>query len=195
MRNIFTEILRLWPPFLGAYRVTNTDIEVGDFHVPKGYVNAILIVSKLHKATKCRWRYDDMFYIYYRYGILCATFAAHRDPKIFPRPEEFLPTRWDNENSNDKDKMFGFGSGPHACVGERIMWDVMIHVGKEMIRRYKWTLPNPRVSTNLTSPPSSSKTENEDSILETFVPELDMKYLPVSRPRILEPLLIEQRTT
>lgn len=38
LRNIFMEILRLWPPFLGAYRVTNTDIEVGDFHVPKGSV-------------------------------------------------------------------------------------------------------------------------------------------------------------
>ena len=134
-------------------------------------------------------------YICYRYGILCATSAAHRDPKIFLRPEEFLPTRWDNENSNDQDNMFGFGSGPHACVGERIMWDVMIHVGKEMIRRYTWTLPDPSVSTNLTSSPSPSKTENEASILETFVPELDMKYLPVSRPRILEPLLIEQRTT
>ena len=42
------EILRLWPPFLGAYRVTNTDIEVGDFHVPKGYVNTILVINKLH---------------------------------------------------------------------------------------------------------------------------------------------------
>ena len=52
MRNIFTEILRLWPPFLGAYRVTNTDIEVGDFHVPKGYVNAILIISKLHNMDR-----------------------------------------------------------------------------------------------------------------------------------------------
>ena len=81
--------------------------------------------------------------------------------------------------------MFGFGSGPHACVGERIMWDVMIHVGREMIRRYTWDLPNPDSSA------SSSIVENE--LPGTFVPELDMKYLPVSRPRILEPLLIEER--
>ena len=58
MRNIFMEILRLWPPFLGAYRVTNTDIEVGDFHVPKGYVNNILIINKLHK---------ELFNIMYHY--------------------------------------------------------------------------------------------------------------------------------
>ena len=50
MRNIFMEILRLWPPFLGAYRVTNTDIEVGDFHVPKGYVNTIFVINKLHNT-------------------------------------------------------------------------------------------------------------------------------------------------
>ena len=82
--------------------------------------------------------------------------------------------------------MFGFGSGPHACVGERIMWDVMVHVGKEMIQRYTWDLPNPDTSTLPIV---------ENDLPETFVPELDMKYLPVSRPRILEPLLIEERTT
>ena len=105
---------------------------------------------------------------------------------MFSRPEEFLPERWKGENVNDKDKMFGFGSGAHTCVGERIMWDVMIHVGKEMIRRYTWNLPDPESST-------SSIVQNDLS--ETFVPELDMKYLPVSRPRILKPLLIEERTT
>jgi hypothetical protein len=83
--------------------------------------------------------------------------------------------------------MFGFGSGPHACVGERVMWDVLIHVGGEMIRRYTWDLPDPNNSL------ASSIEENK--VPETFVPELDMKYLPVSRPRILEPLLIEERTT
>jgi len=112
LRNILMEILRLWPPFLGAYRVTNQDIEVGDFHVPKGY------------------------------GVLCATFAAHRDPEIFPNPESFLPCRWENDNAEDADKMLGFGSGPHACVGERVMWDVMIHISKEMVRRYTWDLPD-----------------------------------------------------
>ena len=83
--------------------------------------------------------------------------------------------------------MFGFGSGPHACVGERIMWDVMVHVGREMVRRYAWDLPTPDSSN------SSSTVEND--LPETFVPELDMKYLPVSRPRVLEPLLIKQRST
>ena len=38
LKNIYMEVLRLWPPFLGAYRVTNKNIEVGDFCIPKGLV-------------------------------------------------------------------------------------------------------------------------------------------------------------
>ena len=83
--------------------------------------------------------------------------------------------------------MFGFGSGPHSCVGERIMWKVLIQVGSEMIRRYTWSLPEPHLSSN--------SSDDQTQIPDTFVPELDMKYLPVSRPRILEPILIEQRIT
>ena len=83
--------------------------------------------------------------------------------------------------------MFGFGSGPHSCVGERIMWKVLIQVGSEMIRRYTWNLPEPHLSSN--------SSDDQTQIPDTFVPELDMKYLPVSRPRILEPILIEQRIT
>ena len=83
--------------------------------------------------------------------------------------------------------MFGFGSGPHSCVGERIMWKVLIQVGSEMIRRYTWNLPEPHISSN--------SSDDQTQIPDTFVPELDMKYLPVSRPRILEPILIEQRIT
>ena len=84
------------------------------------------------------------YFVLFRYGVLCATSAAHRDPKIFSQPDEFLPERWDNENSEDKDKMFGFGSGPHSCVGERIMWKVLVQVGSEMIKRYTWNLPDPK---------------------------------------------------
>ena len=81
--------------------------------------------------------------------------------------------------------MFGFGSGPHSCVGERIMWKVLIQVGSEMIRRYTWNLTEPHLSSN--------SSDDQTQIPDTFVPELDMKYLPVSRPRILEPILIEER--
>ena len=126
-------------------------------------------------------------FVLFRYGVLCATSAAHRDPKIFAQPDEFLPERWDNENNEYKDKMFGFGSGPHSCVGERIMWKVLIQVGSEMIKRYTWNLPDPKSA--------SSSTQDSSQLPETFVPELDMKYLPVSRPRILEPILLEERTT
>ena len=38
LRDVFTEILRLYPPFIGGYRVVNdNDLVLGDFHVPAGY--------------------------------------------------------------------------------------------------------------------------------------------------------------
>ena len=80
--------------------------------------------------------------------------------------------------------MLGFGSGPHCCVGEQVMWDVMIHVSKEMVRRYTWDLPNHTTTSSETS---------ENNSLAAMFPELDMKYLPVSRPRTLEPILIRER--
>jgi len=67
------------------------------------------------------------------------------------------------------------------------MWNVLVQVGSEMIKRYKWTLPDPNLA--------PSAPQDQSQLPETFVPELDMKYLPVSRPRVLEPILLEERTT
>ena len=64
------------------------------------------------------------------YGIFYANFLAHRDPDVFEKPEDFIPERWNGSNSSDQDKIFGFGSGPHRCIGENLMRDVMHFVGK-----------------------------------------------------------------
>ena len=64
------------------------------------------------------------------YGIFYANFLAHRDPDVFEKPEDFIPERWNGSNSGDEDKIFGFGSGPHRCIGENLMRDVMQFVGK-----------------------------------------------------------------
>ena len=64
------------------------------------------------------------------YGIFYANFLAHRDPDVFEKPEDFIPERWNGSNAGDEDKIFGFGSGPHRCIGENLMRDVMHFVGK-----------------------------------------------------------------
>ena len=67
---------------------------------------------------------------YILYGIFYANFLAHRDPDVFEKPEDFIPERWNGSNAGDEDKIFGFGSGPHRCIGENLMRDVMQFVGK-----------------------------------------------------------------
>ncbi len=36
VENILLEILRLFPPFFGCFRVATNDFDLGEFHVPKG---------------------------------------------------------------------------------------------------------------------------------------------------------------
>ncbi|XP_015170050.1 abscisic acid 8'-hydroxylase 1-like [Solanum tuberosum] len=63
--------------------------------------------------------------------------SIHRDPKIFPNPEKFDPSRFD-----DPLKPFsflGFGSGPRMCPGinlAKLEISVFLH---HLVCRYKWT--------------------------------------------------------
>nr|AGO62002.1 cytochrome P450 CYP6AB12 [Spodoptera frugiperda] len=48
--------------------------------------------------------------------------SMHNDPKYFPEPEVFRPERFDPDefDSNNKYVYMPFGSGPRACIGERL---------------------------------------------------------------------------
>jgi len=138
LSNIFLEIVRLWPPFFGGLRVAKEDMDLGSFHVPQGY------------------------------GIFYANFLAHRDPDVFEKPEDFIPERWNGSNAGDEDKIFGFGSGPHRCIGENLMRDVMQFVGGKLVNSFTWDhLERPM--------------------------ERDIKCLPVLRPRNLKPIIMKRR--
>ena len=68
---------------------------------------------------------------------------------------------------NDRDKLFSFGSGPSSCVGERMMWLVLKFVAPLLVKTFVW----------------EHRTD--------FPP--DIKYLPVARPRKLEPMILRKR--
>ncbi len=138
---VLTETVRLWPPFLGSLRVAARDAEVGgSYAVAKGQ------------------------------GVFCATWAAHRDPLVFPYPERFLPERWRTFNSGDRDKLFGFGAGTHGCVGERFMWRFLKTVAAQFVRRCQWDLGD----------------------LDRGQ-ERKLKYLPCLRPTELEEVRVKRR--
>ena len=140
LENILLEAVRLWPPFFGGLRVANEDFDLGDYHVPKGY------------------------------GVFCATFMAHRDPGVFPDPEEFKPERWGTVNKGHRDRVFGFGAGPHRCPGENLMFNVMKHLLTMIVKTFEWDR-------------SHCKCEDRN-----------IKYLPVLRPRELQPIILRKQT-
>jgi cytochrome P450 len=113
------------------------DLELGNYHVPKGY------------------------------GIFYGNYIAHRDPQVFPNADQFDPQRWDGANAGDQDKIFGFGSGPHRCVGENLMWDVMKFVGHKFVQTFTW--------------------DHMDNVMER-----NIKCLPVLRPRHLSPIILRK---
>jgi cytochrome P450 len=77
---IVEETLRWDPPVQLVGRIAGEDMSIGEVRIPKG---------------------DSMM-------LLLA--AAHRDPAVTERPDEFDPTR-------DSIRHLAFGLGPHFCLG------------------------------------------------------------------------------
>ena len=79
---IIEETLRYDPPVQLVSRVAGEDVSIGEqgVRVPKGDTMLLLLA------------------------------AAHRDPAVIERPDEFNPTR-------DSVRHLAFGLGPHFCLG------------------------------------------------------------------------------
>jgi cytochrome P450 len=77
---IIEETLRYDPPVQLASRVAGADMTIGHTRIPKGDIMMILLA------------------------------AAHRDPAVVERPDEFDPTRGTIRH-------LAFGHGPHFCLG------------------------------------------------------------------------------
>ena len=77
---IIEETLRYDPPVQLAGRIAGADMSVGDVRVPKGDIMMLLMA------------------------------AAHRDPAVIDRPDEFDPHR-------AAVRHLAFGLGPHFCLG------------------------------------------------------------------------------
>ena len=84
------ETLRLWGPLSGACRRISPGRILGDHFVPKG-----VVVSTLGYATA-------------------------RDAQVFPNPEEFMPERWLDANSNMRNMSRPFNYGPSNCIGKQM---------------------------------------------------------------------------
>jgi cytochrome P450 len=93
-RMVFTEALRLYPPAWLMTRRAREEVTIGDYRFPAGTF------------------------------FLLSQYLTHRDPRFFPEPEAFVPTRWaaSPEAGPARYAYVPFGGGPRQCLGEGFAW-------------------------------------------------------------------------
>jgi cytochrome P450 len=91
---VLAESMRLYPPAWGLGRYATEPVDIGEWTVPQ---QGLVILSQ--------W-------------------VTHRDPRFWPDPERFDPTRFTPEAKAARPKMsyFPFGAGPRVCIGENFAW-------------------------------------------------------------------------
>ncbi len=93
-RMVFSEALRLYPPAWLMTRRAREDVVIGDYRFPQGTF------------------------------FLLSPYLTHRDPRFFPEPEAFVPTRWADppDAGAARYAYLPFGGGPRQCLGEGFAW-------------------------------------------------------------------------
>jgi cytochrome P450 len=86
---VIKESMRMYPPAWTIGREALEDCEIGGYRIPKG--------SQL----------------------LMAQWVVQRDPRFWPEPERFNPSRWDDQSTKNLPRCayFPFGDGPRICIG------------------------------------------------------------------------------
>lgn len=72
-------------------------------------------------------------------------YATHRDPEIFPDPEEYRPERWmDPEARKRMEPYFiPFSAGARACLGRNITYLEQMVLLASIVHRYEFALKSP----------------------------------------------------
>lgn len=117
LRACLDESLRLLPPVsTGLHRVTPSEGYMVDGHHIAG--NTIVVVP---------------------------IYTAHRNPSLFPEPENFQPERWLNEENKGAQASFiPFSTGARGCIGRNITYIEQSILIATLVGRYEFHLPHPQ---------------------------------------------------
>ncbi|KAK5942865.1 hypothetical protein PMZ80_005431 [Knufia obscura] len=79
-----------------------------------------------------------------RTSVSMSSYVAHRDTKVFPDPETFLPERWLSEEGKELQPFFlTFSAGSRGCLGRNISYLEQYVMTATMLHRYDFALPSP----------------------------------------------------
>lgn len=70
-------------------------------------------------------------------------FTIGRNPKWFPNPEEFDPSRFDTENGKNISNYLPFSMGPRNCIGQKFAMLEMKCVLSYLVRNFEIFRPTP----------------------------------------------------
>nr|XP_046227611.1 cytochrome P450 3A40-like isoform X1 [Scatophagus argus] len=106
------ESLRLFPVASRLERVAKATVEIDGIVIPKNMV------------------------------VMIPTWPIHRDPNVWPDPEEFKPERFSKENKETVDPYtyMPFGAGPRNCIGMRFALVMMKLALVEILQRYSFSV-------------------------------------------------------
>lgn len=108
LEMVINESMRLYPIANRLERVSKTSVEIEGVTIPKGTV------------------------------ITVPVYALHRDPDLWPNPEEFKPERFSKENKDNIDPYayLPFGAGPRNCIGMRFAQLMMKLALVEILQKF-----------------------------------------------------------
>jgi cytochrome P450 family 6 len=129
IEKIINETLRKWPPSVSVQRETTANYKIPNSKIV------------LEKGT----------------AIIVPVYGFHHDPEIYPEPEKFDPSRFDDEEVKKRHPFawLPFGSGPRGCPGIRFsLLEVQLCVAKILLN-YQFSLDYDKTEFPIKISPSS----------------------------------------
>uniref|UniRef100_UPI003AB034A0 cytochrome P450 3A40-like isoform X2 n=1 Tax=Centroberyx gerrardi TaxID=166262 RepID=UPI003AB034A0 len=110
--SVINESLRLYPIAPRLERVAKATVEINGLVIPKDMV------------------------------VMVPTWVLHRDPDLWPEPEEFKPERFSKENKETIDPYtyMPFGAGPRNCIGMRFALVLMKLALVEILQSFSFSV-------------------------------------------------------